>query len=545
MNISILVADSLHINKKNFGSFFKFIEKNKVKVHFEQSHKDWISLYGVYDSKLDKLIDKIEILSKLSSGDLQDFKINDINLFSICRAEILTLVSTLPSWYEKPYPKSNIGIFNKLLAENKNILLQNMASAWYWLDFWKVRLTELYPFTHCCVFSGGLTYQKALIEQLKFTPTKVMVMESLFTGNEYYCEERYSSIANNCDIKHSAVYQNYLNNLGTNTEYDRERSKAINKILLSKNKNVEQPDFSETIEFSEKSLPCVSIIGQVINDFSVLEYKNTGISTISFYKELIDKLTKNGFNVVMKTHPWEEKKNNIHTSLTKNILTEFIENLTNEQQNRIKLVDHYSIKQLFNQTDWVVGLNSQGLLEATFEGFKTVQFGNAFYGKKGFTSDYDLNDIETFIRHIKNHEINNILSMHELDLFEKFITILLQKHTVSIHDSGVAILQKIFTLPNFISLVSGKQSQRIQDTNAPSTLLPNNTIKNSKNIDNSQPEKELIIKNNNFIEQSSKINKNIKINRKINKFKNNPRQFFADSPNQFLRLFHHFFKSKI
>ena len=43
MNLSILVADSLHINKKNFGSFFKFIEKIKAKIYFEDSHKDWIS----------------------------------------------------------------------------------------------------------------------------------------------------------------------------------------------------------------------------------------------------------------------------------------------------------------------------------------------------------------------------------------------------------------------------------------------------------------------------------------------------------------------
>ena len=78
MNLSILVADSLHINKKNFGSFFKFIEKIKAEIYFEDSHKDWISLYGVYDQKLDKLYGKIEILSKLTEDELWKFKINDI-----------------------------------------------------------------------------------------------------------------------------------------------------------------------------------------------------------------------------------------------------------------------------------------------------------------------------------------------------------------------------------------------------------------------------------------------------------------------------------
>ena len=120
MSISILVADSLHINKRNFTSFFQFVEKIKPKtIHFEDSHKDWLALYGVYDKKLDKLYEKIDILSKLDSDDLFNFKIHDIKLFPICRSEIMTLVGTLPLWYDNPYPESQIEIFNKLFANNK------------------------------------------------------------------------------------------------------------------------------------------------------------------------------------------------------------------------------------------------------------------------------------------------------------------------------------------------------------------------------------------------------------------------------------------
>lgn len=457
MSLSILVADSLHINKKNFGSFFKFVDRTKPKIHFENSHADWIALYGVYDGKLDKLFGKVDILSKLSFDELKSFKVHDINVFNVCRAEILTLVATEPEWYESSYPETREGIFGKLFKENKTVLLQNMAAAWYWLDFWKVRLAELHAFTHCCVFSGGLIYQKALIEQLKYTPVRVMVMESLFTGNEYYCEERYSAIANNCDIRHPAVYRKYLKQLETGDDYDRERVKAINKIILSKNKNVEQPKSSERLQFADPSLPCVSIIGQVVNDFSVLEYKNTGLSTIHFYKELIAKLSCNEFNVVVKTHPWEEKKSNVGTALTKNVLQKFIAALPAKQQNRIQVVDHYGIKQLFEQSDWVVGLNSQALLEAAFEGFKTVQFGHAFYGQKGFTNDYGLEEIDRFIEDLNGQRIHNILSLEELDAFERFMTVLLQKHTVSVHDSGVAVLQRIFSSPTTIPLTSAKK----------------------------------------------------------------------------------------
>lgn len=551
MNLSILVADSLHINKKNFGSFFKFIEKIKAKIYFEDSHKDWISLYGVYDQKLDKLYGKIEILSKLTEDELWKFKINDIQLFPICRAELLSLVAPQPIWYSTPYPRTSKDIFSKLYTENRTALFQNMAAAWYWIDFWKKRLLELNSFTHCCVFSGGLIYQKSLIEQLKYTPTKVMVMESLFTGNEYYCEERYSSIANNCDIKHKAIYTNHVKHLETGNDYDRERTKAINKILLSKNKNVEQPIFSEEIKFLENNLPCVGIIGQVVNDFSVLEYENKGISTINFYQELIFNLASANINVIMKTHPWEEKKNNIRTALTKDVLEKYVQTLPENLQNRIHIVDHYSIKKLFNQVQFIVGLNSQGLLEAAFEGLKPVQFGNAFYGNRDFTYDYHINDIDQFITDLTSGKIQGTLSLNELNAFEQFMTILLQKHTVSIHDSGIVTLQKIFLQPSPIALAKPQPAtsskEKINDNppvsrNTETTLQPN-TLNNDKS---SEPNK---INTANAAPPKAAPKEEIilnepKKNRKLAKFKSNPYQFFVDSRNPLVRFLRHFFSPK-
>ena len=426
MKLSFLIADSLHINKRNFSSFFSFIEQNKIKTHFESSHKDWISLYGVYDTKLDILSSKIDFLSELDKNRLFEFTINSINIFSIARAEILTLISVQEEWFDHQYPTSLSDIFDKLYKFNRKSLLENMAAAWYWVDFWKNRLSELQSFSHCCVFSGGLIYQKALIEQLKYTPTKVMVMESLFTGNEYYCEERYSCIANNCDIKHLTVYNQKLKILKENFCYDKERTKAINKILLSNNKNVQQPVNSEDIHF-ELNGDIITIIAQVVNDFSVVEYNGLGLSTIAIYKELITKLVNNGFNIIVKTHPWEEKKNNIRFPLTKKVLEDFVLNSLDEtKKSRVCIVDHYSIKKLFKISKWIIGLNSQGLLEAAFEGFKPIQLANAFYGKKGFTHDYSFYDIDSLINDINENNIRPLLSLKEFDAFEEFMTVLLQ-----------------------------------------------------------------------------------------------------------------------
>ncbi|MDK4673330.1 capsule biosynthesis protein, partial [Kingella kingae] len=92
-----------------------------------------------------------------------------------------------------------------------------------------------------------------------------------------------------------------------------------NKMILMKNKNVQQPTDSAAFVFKYKK-PVVTIIGQVVNDFSLLEVNGLGISSVQVYKELITKLVKPGFNVVLKTHPWEKQKINIKSSLTKEII---------------------------------------------------------------------------------------------------------------------------------------------------------------------------------------------------------------------------------
>lgn len=550
MSLSFLIADSLHINERNFTSFIKFIKQNKFKIHFEDSQKEWIALYGIYDKKLDVLYDKIELLSKLSENELFKFSVYDINLFFICRAEIMSLVSTKQEWYDCQYPSSMHAMFSKLFKTNRAELLQNMSAAWHWVEFWKLRLSDLPSFSYCCVFSGSLIYQKALIEQLKFTPTKVIVMESLFTGNEYYCEEKYSHIANNSDIKFKAIYSNYINNLESGNDYDKERVKAINKILLSKNKNVEQPTASEILKFSNSELPCVCIIAQVINDFSVLEYKNIGLSTIAFYKELLYKLASSGFNVVIKTHPWEEKKNNVKTPLTKNILSDFVRELPEQLQERIIIVDHYSIKQLFGQVKWIMGLNSQALIEAAFEGFKPIQFGDAFYGNKGFTSDYQIDEIDKCVKDIQKGDINGSLTLDEFNAFETFITILLQKHAVCIHDSGLAQLRKIFAPIAYVPLVTQTTAREEAPKKQPDSKLSQSVSTQvavsptSKAISTDNKVKTTIIIETNEVDQENKNKKHSNFDKKMNKFKNNPRKFFSDSKNPALRIFRHFFKNK-
>lgn len=365
-----------------------------------------------------------------------------------------------------------------------------------------------------------------------------MVMESLFTGNDYYCEEKYGPIANNCEIRHKAVYESLAVDLSAN-DMDKERMKAINKVILAKNKNVEQPETGENIEFTYPG-KIVTILGQVVNDFSLLEYKNNGLSSINFYRDFIKLLISNGFNVVFKAHPWEENKTNINSPFTRNILGDYFDGLSEEGKYRLKIVDHYPIEKLFSISDFVAGLNSQSLIEAAFNGLKPMQFGSAFFGEKGFTNDYSLNAIEDCVLDMVSGKAKGALTLKEFNELEEFLRRLLQGQLISVHDSGVAKLESVFAPAAIISIAKRSPVARVENTNGPIALAKKNSNVGSGVTDRASVRP--IPANDISVEQISIKNSPSPKNKKIRKLLNNPRKFFADSNNGFAKSLRHLFK---
>lgn len=528
--LSILIPDDLHINRKNFPSFFKFAEKVDASLHFEKSRRDWISLYGNHESKLDVLNEKSRVLLQLAPDALFSYSVKGVELFKVARAEILSFVAAEPEWYASAYPDSPRGVFDKLDACNRVVLVQNMAAAWDWIEFWHGRLQDGPVFTHACIFSGSLIYQRALIELLRFTPTRVMLMESSFTGNDYYCEEKYEHIANNCDIRHAAVYRS-LRVAEDAWGEERERIKAINKIITAVNKNVTQPADGAPIVFADAGAPVVCLLGQVVNDFSVLEYEGTGLSSIDFYVRLMSALAEAGFNVIFKAHPWEEKKNNVRRPLSRDVIRDFMASLPEERSARMAVVDHYPIHKLFSRSQWVMGLNSQGLFEAAFHGLKPCQFGDAFFGRKGFTHDFRADDIGACIDYMRANPEAGTLSLHEFYSFEVFCTKFFQGKLVSVHDSGLARLAQIFSFPDVIALASGaapareggavpKPQAKPPTVSAPVKVAATPVAVPAKSTGKAAPPKASL--------RSEWL-------RKWRKFLANPRKFFGDSKRPYLR----------
>ena len=446
------IADPVHINKKNFGNLYDFFEDTKSNFFMNEDRTHWMGAFGEYSEFSELLSSEVELLSGMNDDELFDFTALEVNVFKSARAEILSLLIKHPLLIDRKLPSNIEELFSLLLDVDRQIVVLNMAAAVQWIKFWSASIKSQNP-KFVLVFSGSLIYARTLIEVLKNSAPRCFVLESFFTGTDNYIEEKYEPIANNSNLKYLAYYKKLGSNEGAE-ERDRSRNKAINKIIQSANKNVTQPAENNAPLFANSN-ETILIGGQVLNDFSLLENRGVGINSLVFYKELIrELLQQTNLNVIFKAHPWERHKTNLLNSVTLDALRDFLASLEDASSfdGRLLLLENYNIKSLFKQTTYVAGINSQSLIEAAFEGFQPIQFGDAFYGQKGFTSDYQIADVASFVQDINARKVPSRLGIEGYRSYETFITKALQFSLVSAFPSGKAILRSTFTPPPHVAI---------------------------------------------------------------------------------------------
>lgn len=537
-----LIADPVHIHSRNFRSLFDYLEDAKATVITNNEHHNWMSAFGDYTPFQDQLTEHVEQLKTLTNSQLLSFSTSQINIFKVARAEILSLVITFEEYQARPLPKDAQSLLNLLLESHRDIVLWNMAAAIYWIEFWAVLLKKHNP-KFVLVFSGSLIYARTLLEFSRTHTARAFVLESFFTGNDYYIEEKYEPIANNSNIKYLA-YFNSLEPKISAEERDRERNKAINKITSIKNKNVVQPDETKTKLFTNKK-PTILITGQVLNDFSVLEYKGVGLNSIAFYTTLIEKILANTeLNIIFKSHPWERKKKNILAPLTLDVLCKKFDATANiaAQNGRLIFIEDFNIKSLFKQVDYISGINSQALIEAAFEGYQPIQFGDAFYGRKGFTSDYNTDDIDIFIEDINAGRVPTHLGIAEFRNYETFIVRAIQYSLVSSFASGKIHLRTIFQLPAHVTLLQPGTPGATPPPTAKQVANTTAAAVNKAIVTTHEAHEKKIIAAKNEDAKSAAIERSRK---KWQKFRRTPKKFFSDSKNKRIRWLHIFFPKKM
>jgi hypothetical protein len=452
--LNILLPDSLHFHERNFASLFTFFEKHKVKYTKLNILKNWLSLYGDYSLYKSELLNYCFRLEALSKEELFALCVNRVNIFKVCRAELLTFLMPKDNWFSTGISNDLSSVFEKAYAENKEDLILNMAATLKWIDYWRDFLSNTELYTHCFVFGGSTIYTHSLMELLKTSRTTCFVLESFFTGNEYYFEERYTPIANASKIRKKAYY-NSIELPSDFYELDKLRIKAQNKVRLAKNKNVVQPKKSKPLITNNEKTIC--IIGQVVNDFALIEANLNNINSISIYKNVIKKiLLETSYNVVFKAHPWERKKVHVNAPLTLLNLKNYKKNLIKKHGidgSRFILIEDYNIKQLVTQVDHFVLINSQAGIELALEGIKPIVLGDAFYSKHGFTHNYASQ--AKLISDIVEEKLNKTLTLDEYDKLEVFLMKMLMYHLVCVFPSGVPTLESYLLSPPFLGLEKG------------------------------------------------------------------------------------------
>lgn len=526
-----LFSDKLHFHTRNFKSLIDFCECNSNEVFYNTENHHLMGLKGNYNGCEELFSEYIKIYSVKSKEDVFEASYSSINLYYLARSELFCYLSTLDDFIHFDNSFDELQEFDWIFERFNAALLLNIAAAHFWIDFWEKKLNDLPTIHNVIVFSGSTIYTKSLLEITKRKISKAYVAESFFTGDEYYLERKNTHISNNSDLKFKNILSSYV--FATNYEYDRERIKAHNKLRTAKNRNVQQPS-SQDSDILFEGQKYILIIGQVVNDFSILENKSGIRNTLIYYKVLIQGLLdKTEQNIVFKCHPWERHNVNLKKPKTLDYLNKWLSELPRNVSSRITVTEDYNLRKLMKNASYFITICSQAGLEAAYQGFKPIQLGNAFYGRKGFTYDIESCEQVEQVAEIVNSKSGQ-LDFNEFSAYEEFLTIALQKHLVSVHKSGFIRLRSIFEKKDYIKLVDISSAVEFQKQ-----------LKNNSQVTTSFDKTPVQSVKVSKVEERLKKNSSLVLSKKrYQKLKRNPYAYFRDSKHTFLRPIRLLFKGK-
>ena len=502
----VLIADRLHITDRNFKSLITYLRRAGYEMHAIEHPEGLLTAFGHYEDR-EEIAPYLERMADWSEAQLRALSINGFNAFSIARAELMSRLAPLPHWTDtEHYGVDGDYLLARLYQTDRAALLENFAATWYWMDRWLEIMRSLPPMNIALVFSGSLIYARAFSCIMQRRQGQLYVCESFFTGQDYYLEARHSPLPNDSLLGAPGLYGSIeIATQGGKRRGD--RAALMERLDRRSNKNVKQPehDGEPLFQNSEKQ---VVILGQVVNDFSLLNHGETGFHSIAFYRNCIRALLRDtSANIVFKAHPWEQKKANVGRALTR----ELIEAEFPGQEERLRIVEDYSLEHLLGSADFVIGVNSQGLLEAALAGIKPIQVGKAFFGRKGFTLD-DLT-VSQIVETV-NSLPGSYLSLPEYAALEDFFLKALNTWLVpEVEKEGIERLIRILGPLPKSAAVPVKPASKPATTSVPKKA----------------PATELLVPDNPVASRESATT------RKIRKFRQNPYAFFRDANSPLLR----------
>ncbi len=419
--LHFLNSDNYHIKPKNMASLFGFITEYGVSAVNAPGIPELERCFGDYREKGAVLEETFRHLVDLDREQLWNYTCLGKKLFPLVYRELLSFAIKYLTWPDE-YIKNDLRFLFDFLYDNANAdLLSNYAVGIIWLRHWQEYFRKRRNFTHCLIYSASDIKTATLLEFIRVYGAKPVILETFYTGEHYHMERLYESVPNRSELRFANLCRARLKEGPVSLTERKNVARTCSKInsvfsRLNAASNTEQLQ----LDASKKTL---LVLGQVYDDYSIINSGMDNVSSIGFYKRVIAKfMEQTDFNIIFKAHPWErEKLSSKHLKSTYEHIVEYCQNTFPDQMDRIAVVEKYPLSQLFRKADWVLAINSQSVLEAAFAGFKGIVFGNPFYGRKGFT--WDCQDIDACVRGIKDGGMHNKLTLEEFQKYEEFMVV--------------------------------------------------------------------------------------------------------------------------
>lgn len=428
----VLLPDTWHFHRRNFGSLFDHLKAADIPITVERSRRGWWKRHGDYRPLRDRLAPKLAALSGLPPEELLSLTHQGVAVMDCARGELLCLLLPRPRWRDGWGANDAATVLHRAWedAEDREDLLLCLAAAMDWIEFWTAFLADRPAITHALTFSGSYIYTHTLLKVARRAGRRTFVLETFFTGLEYYLEERDEPLPNRSALGQEALRPALPTDPDT---LDALRAEAHRRLARMRNKNVKtRPLEVVAPPFPDRAVPTVLILGQVLNDFSLIGTPLAEGSALAQYRALIGGiLERTPCRVIFKGHPWERRRENLRRPATMEALADFVATLPAAHRERVRLLEREPIRGVFRHVDTVVALCSQGALEACQDGFRPAQIGHAFFGRQGFTSDLD--GPQAFIDALAGGALAPRLDIPGYRAFEDFLVRALLLHLVPAH----------------------------------------------------------------------------------------------------------------
>lgn len=444
------ICDDYHIHERNFRSLFTYLQKNDAKfptlISKGSEEGALIHANGIYKPELSALIMRRALFERFKEEEFINYKYREFDIAEIALGEALSACLPSPAWQKRQIENKRESIISMMLRTNRDILIGCFAAATFWIDYWMERRAKIFGFDAIFVFSGSYIYSKSLLKILRCSNVRAFVLESFTTGDDFYCEERYGPIANASNIQfpniRRAAATGRLPDGMFDLGWEKEKIRSFNKLLTMKNKNVQQPS-RDPLPRSMRDGRIALILGQVANDYSLIDGGARYVNSVPTYRALINfLLDETDMHVIFKCHPWERNKVNIGRAFTRDLIQAHVARLPEDKAARVLVVEHKNLNMLFEQSHAVFTLCSQSAIEAAFQGFKPITLGNPFYRGAGFTSDFS--SPRSAVEALARGEIDPLLTLDEFSDFSEFMAILLRRHLLNVTESGDARYNALF-----------------------------------------------------------------------------------------------------